>query len=427
MASRDASCEAMLSPEVVKGLLRIRTVTAFVHLQRTDFTKEGLPAVSLKNKLERCSKVLGKMESRLVESGYEVQTVRIATNPFGEWLLEGDSMEMVQKRLQGIDSLLSLHNLSFCSLGPAVDKVEIQRYCVPIIEASPRLCCSALVEPNDTESAFAAAQCILSISRKDQPPFLEGGIGNFRFCAASRCRPQIPFFPAAKASSYHDPTKENDGGGLVGFALGLENGALAKALLSKTKTIRNVSTTFRDGMTFALRPLDNMGQDVASQMECSFLGVDSSLNPSLDEAGSVAAAVEELEEVSCNFGGVGTLAAASALTTALQSLPDLELCGYCGLMLPVCEDLRLAELSNTLRLSDLLSISSVCGVGIDTVPIPGTASESALASLLLDVAGLAGKWDKPLSCRVFPIPGKSAGTMTTFDSPYLCNSEIFRL
>ena len=129
----------------------------------------------------------------------------------------------------------------------------------------------------------------------------------------------------------------------------------------------------------------------------------------------MACALERLKEVKV-FGGPGTLAAAAAVTTALQSLPGIQRTGYCGLMLPVCEDGRLAELAGdgSLRITELLSVSSVCGVGIDTVPVPGDCSEDELSSLLLDVAGIAFRWNKCLSCRVFPVPGMNAGDMTIY-------------
>mmetsp|Transcript_2341 Transcript_2341/g.5035 ORF Transcript_2341/g.5035 Transcript_2341/m.5035 type:complete len:127 (-) Transcript_2341:352-732(-) len=121
------------------------------------------------------------------------------------------------------------------------------------------------------------------------------------------------------------------------------------------------------------------------------------------------------------------------MTTAIQTkFPSneegfgIKLTGYNGLMLPLCEDRRLAQLATEgkLRMTDLLNVSSVCGVGIDTVPIPGDANADELTSLLLDVVGLAERWNKPLSCRVFPVPNKKVGEMTTFDSPYLVNSKI---
>ena len=134
-------------------------------------------------------------------------------------------------------------------------------------------------------------------------------------------------------------------------------------------------------------------------------------------------------QVRGGFGGTGTLAAAAAITTSLQSLAGIKLTGYCGLMLPVCEDRRLAELASQdkLQISDIMSISGVCGVGIDTVPIPGDCSEEMLASLILDVAAVAKRWNKSLTCRVFPVPGLQQGERTTFDSPYLCNCKVLSL
>jgi uncharacterized protein (UPF0210 family) len=191
--------------------------------------------------------------------------------------------------------------------------------------------------------------------------------------------------------------------------------------------LASIPTTFADGMAAALAPLQKICNDEQQQDNWKFLGIDTSLNPALDsEHGSVAAALETLQEVE-TFGGPGTVAAAAAVTQALQSLPGIKTTGYCGFMLPVCEDLRLAELSTSLRISNLLSISAVCGVGVDTVPLSGDVSASKLTSLLLDVVNLAARWNKPLSCRVFPVPGASVGETTQFDSPYLCNSQIFQI
>jgi hypothetical protein len=268
-------------------------------------------------------------------------------------------------------------------------------------------------------------------NQEPSPPHLAGGLGNFRFCAACSCSANIPFFPGAKAESLHDGENKIADGNRVGLAVGLENGALARHLLTQTQSIGRVGTIFREGMADALLPLQTLCQEIIAESgdKTHYLGIDTSLNPSLDEGGSVAEAIEMLEEVGGSFGGRGTLAAAAAITTSLQSLPGIQRTGYCGLMLPVCEDSRLAELGGKaeLKISQLLSISSVCGVGVDTVPVPGDCTEKELTSLILDVAGLAGRWNKSLSCRVFPLPNCSVGDETSFDSPYLCNSKVFSL
>ena len=70
---------------------------------------------------------------------------------------------------------------------------------------------------------------------------------------------------------------------------------------------------------------------------------------------------------------------------------------------------------------------AVCGLGLDTVPIAGDTSQGKLAALLLDVAALAFRLDKPLSARVFPVPGKAAGEATSFVNPYLCDTKVFEV
>ena len=76
-------------------------------------------------------------------------------------------------------------------------------------------------------------------------------------------------------------------------------------------------------------------------------------------------------------GEFGTLSAVSAVTKAVKSLSEngIKTIGYNGLMLPVMEDIVLAERAAqtppTFTLRDLLTFSAVCGVGLDTVPVPG--------------------------------------------------------
>jgi uncharacterized protein (UPF0210 family) len=197
--------------------------------------------------------------------------------------------------------------------------------------------------------------------------------------------------------------------------------------MQQAGSISKLVPVLEAGMMSALDPLVCACRRATETAAAAFLGVDVSINPSLDRSGSVAAALEQLEEVQV-FGGPGTLAAAAAITATLQRLPVPRV-GYCGLMLPLCEDVRLAELASqgSLGIPDLLSVSHVCGVGVDTVPVPGSVDSRALAGLLLDVAGVAERWNKSLSCRVFPVPNKCAGDETTFDFPHLVNSKILPL
>jgi hypothetical protein len=116
------------------------------------------------------------------------------------------------------------------------------------------LSCSTNMPAVDTAAAFAIADACLEIS-KTTP----GGLGNFRFCAASCIPPYVPFFPTAycEASSLRERQ--------LGFAIGFENGALATSLLRKTKTVANVGTVFLDGCTSAYAPLVPILERIAAE------------------------------------------------------------------------------------------------------------------------------------------------------------------
>ena len=95
-------------------------------------------------------------------------------------------------------------------------------------------------------------------------------------------------------------------------------------------------------------------------------------------------------------------------------------------MLPVLEDSRIAQRfgEGTLSIDSLLSYSSVCGTGLDTLPLPGDVSDRQLTRILGDVASLSARWSKPHTARLFPVPGKRAGEATTFQSPFLTNTVL---
>ena len=165
-------------------------------------------------------------------------------------------------------------------------------------------------------------------------------------------------------------------------------------------------------------------------------------------------AQREAEEASVDatvFGSISEAyssgAGTTTITTTSEESKGLRLCGYCGLMLPVMEDVVLASraagvslddkgvpgataAASTFSLRDLLTFSSVCGVGLDTVPVPGSITTSQLAAVYTETGALAYRLKKPLSCRLLPMQGLEAGEMTAInpeDNPYLTNTRVFSL
>jgi uncharacterized protein (UPF0210 family) len=98
-------------------------------------------------------------------------------------------------------------------------------------------------------------------------------------------------------------------------------------------------------------------------------------------------------------------------------------------MLPVLEDQVLADraVEGRYGISELLLYSSVCGTGLDVVPISGDTPAPDLADTIGDVAALAARYEKPLSARLFPVPGKSVGETVDFENPFLTRCKVMAL
>ena len=160
---------------------------------------------------------------------------------------------------------------------------------------------------------------------------------------------------------------------------------------------------------------------LASDFRWDYLGIDTSPAPGLDA--SIGQAIETL--TGAPFGSASTLSACAAITDVLKTL-SVKTCGYSGLMLPVMEDPVLARRAAEGRytLAELLLYSSVCGTGLDVVPIPGETPLDKVEAILFDVASLASKYQKPLSARLFPAPGKQVGETVSFDNPYLTDAMV---
>ncbi len=202
--------------------------------------------------------------------------------------------------------------------------------------------------------------------------------------------------------------------------MALEAADIVAAVAQPDRELSDFRTALVEEFERQVLPLQQLAQRLEGQ-GFVFRGLD--ISPAPGPGTSIAYAIER-----CGlgrFGEPGTLAVAAQITAALKET-RLHTCGYCGLMLPVLEDVGLAERNDQglLRLSTLLSYSAVCGTGLDTIPVAGDVSIEKLTALLVDVAALGRKLGKPLSARLLPIPGKHAGDKTNFDFAYFVNTRV---
>jgi uncharacterized protein (UPF0210 family) len=395
--------------------LRVRTITlgvgAFHPLDEEVFHLAG--------------PLLGMAQAEFEKAGYEVQSTRLSLRPvFAD--LVGWSTHDLLDYCAYLQQMCDAHGIFYCSIGhipanapePLLRRIHLL---AEVLTVNPALSASVQIASTAfglrTEAALPAAQVICELARHTNE-----GLGNLFFSVSANCPPQTPFFPVA----YHESQE-------WGFSIGLQSaGLIGDTLRSVVYERGRGLLALSDGIATArlIGVLEQIGQpieqmcDTWREHDLAYFGLDLSPVPYGEE--SIADAIEQVGLG--RFGEAGTLAVAAAITAALKGT-SLRTCGYCGLMLPALADAviseRLAE--GTLTLDSLLLYAAVCGSGLDSIPIPGNTPPERIAAILLDVAALATRLRKPLSAKLLPIPGKQAGEMTTFSTPYLVNAPIMRI
>ena len=238
------------------------------------------------------------------------------------------------------------------------------------------------------------------------------GFGNLFLGALAGCGPGHPFLPA----SYH-------GGGPARFAIAVESADVALDAIRGATSLDEARARLVAGIEDGAAAIVPVAERLAAEFGVAFGGLDFSLAPLPDRGQEPGAALEALGVPA--VGAPGGLFAAAFITEAIDRA-RFPRTGFSGLMLPVLEDATLARRAaeGALALNDLLLYSAVCGVGLDTIPLPGDTSEATLAGILLDTAALSARLRKPLVARLMPLPGLRAGDATSFYFEYFAPSRV---
>jgi uncharacterized protein len=383
---------------------KVRAITGFVRINPDSYQKQIADALV----------VLGRAKAAFESAGYEVETLRVTTQPLAE-LVKGMSEDQALVFLKQLDDLSVKENF-LPNVGPAmlhdgdnpatVHLLERALSTLPNIEASTIIADDAGIHWKTIHLTAELVKYVSEHSPRSQ--------GTFNFTATAMLKPYSPFFPG----SYHTGEGQQ-------FAIGFEGANVVRDVFAKDKG--NYDAALAD-LTAALSKhasvADAIGKKVAKETGWSFLGVDPTPAPLGDV--SIASAIEAYTGE--KFGSSGTLTAARIITAAVKAVPVTQV-GYSGLMVPVMEDKVLAQrwAESTYNVDSLLAYSAVCGTGLDTVPFPGDISLAQMERIFSDVAVLATKWNKPLSARLQPVPGKKAGETTDFKDPYLFNTTLHPL
>jgi len=402
------------------SLCRVRTITTFLTLKADKKT--------WKDEIFKACTFCNELTHEFIKKDYEVQSIRIVTNAFGEYL-DTTTLQSAKDDLEVLSSLLNSFvgdNLRIrFAIGEAKTVHEIEL--LPDLIASYGDLCNACVNVEIDEFNILDDELINHCSKAVQKisQLTPRGEGNFNFTVNFNCKALIPYFPA----SFHDNTLGDV------FVVGLETPDLLVHVLkefNQNSTIENHRELFRkyyETMSTALQYHVNEIKVILDSYKndnFSFAGIDSSAAPSKDCSSMVE--VYELLGVPY-FGAAGSVEASALLTRVFKAIKGVPLVGFSGLMLAVIEDEGLARgtINKDYDIRSLLTYSAVCGIGLDTVPIPGDTKVEKISALMRDTGTMAFRLQKPLTVRLFPTPGLKAGDMTVYESDDLCNGAVLEV
>lgn len=171
-------------------------------------------------------------------------------------------------------------------------------------------------------------------------------------------------------------------------------------------------TTFR-----VTRCGELIGRQVSDALGIEFGVVDLSLAPTPAIGDSVGEIFKILGVDA--VGAPGSTAILAMLNDAVKKggiFASKTVGGLSGAFIPVMEDSVLADAvgEGSLCLEKLESMTCVCSVGLDMVPIPGSVDADTISAIIADEMALGMINNKTTAARLIPAPGKEAGEEVSF-------------
>ncbi len=378
----------------------------------------------LEEKLERFKLFFNDLIEEFKNINIPVDTKRICSQP----LLMYENQLTYRKDVQ--ETLSILHE-EFSILQTLFNKFEIDYFACSTMRADelghfgifeklilnefdkylkefPTLFTSLPVISENKISFPALKSAVKIIKRLSEPdPFK-----NLQFCVSCNVPPNTPFFPAAYHRNSDKPA----------FSIALEMADEVITTFHKSSNLNEAKTNLKNRLDEIYEEVLKISERVSYKHDIEFVGMDLTPAPFPRYDRSIGTAVESLGIE--YFGGYGSLFAIGLITNCIPKKE--KVIGFSGVMQPVFEDftiaLRLKE--KKLTIDSLLLYSTVCGTGLDCIPLPGDISERELFYILLDLSTIAITHNKPLTARLMPIPGKKAGDDVKFDFEYFAPSKV---
>ena len=363
-------------------------------------------------------KFFGLCESEFGDNNLKIRTKRLVTSPINK--SQNFTLQSSQSKVRWISDLASNIGIRWfcipfdCSGSENNNKLNFDT-AFSILDRNPNAFVNIIVSSKghyNNDSIKRSAELIRRVSNLNS-----NGFDNFRLGISANPKPNTPFFPY----SFHQ--------GSNSFSIALETVNLFVDVIGANSklSLKSISELLIEKLSGELRKLGEITENIESKSNLRFSGFDASLAPFPDGKESVGLLYEMLGL--SDFGSSGTVFCTEFLTNVIkQSLVEsgVESTGFNGVMLSVLEDDLLAKRASEKNYTiDSLSLfSTICGCGLDMIPIPGDTLSEEIASMIFDINAISTRLDKPLGIRLLPIPSKGANEMTDFNYDFLIDTRV---
>ncbi len=248
------------------------------------------------------------------------------------------------------------------------------------------------------------------------------GHENFRLGISCNGVENTPFFPFTMSS------------GVFSYSIALELTQEINGLLQKhrNKSLNELRDIIIASLEQQIDGIEQTAMELSKKYDVNFAGFDFSLAPIIEKDGSVWPILQHLGIQ--EFGTCGSLFATYYLTDILKSFGQKhKMVGFSGVMYSLLEDLELCRINNmhSVKLEHLVAMSTMCGCGLDMIPIYSDTAIEEMVNLMLELAAVSNRLDKPLGIRLLPIPntykGKIYYTRFSEDADFVANTRLVDL
>jgi len=383
--------------------------------------------LNLESNLQKFNHLNNDLTERFKNINIDVQTKRLCSQPilsYDQQLYEknlNETLNKIHEQLAIVENLILNHGIDYFASCAVLADEQILKYGVyeklllnevpQFIKRRDAFFTSLHVASSENGINLSAlrsgAKIIKNLSEPD--PFK-----NLNFCVSSNISPDTPFFPAA----YHMLEKP-------AFSIALEMADEVIKVFEASKNVHEAQIKLREHFEQIYENLVNICEIVAKTHNIEFHGIDFSPAPYPLIEKSIGKAIEMLNYE--YFGAHGSLLGVALIKNAIPKKD--KIIGFSGFMPSVLEDFVIAKnlAENNFNLDTLLLYATMCGTGLDCVPLPGDITEKELFYILLDICTISLRLNKPLTARLMPIPGKKAGDEVKFNFEYFAPSKVMEI